>query len=192
METTSVSRIWWRVGRGLFASLVLRDALTSSGCLGYSSSCRWSACCCYANENISKLPEKAVVCQARVLYLFAEQCYRVMNRPWKYDAISNLWEDAFSNFISHSWYCPFSTFSLHRLPITCLYFIIYIPPHVCFGAVYQFNQFAHREKEEGLVGREEGRREAAQSASSPHPHSNASLLGSHHQPRRQVSAITVN
>lgn len=61
--------------------LVLRDALACSGCLGYSSSCRWSACCCYANETVSKLPEAAVVCQARALYLFAEPCHWVTNGP---------------------------------------------------------------------------------------------------------------
>lgn len=111
---------------------------------------------------------------------------------WKCDAINNLWDDAVSNGISHSRCCPFSTFPLLSLPVICSYFIIYISSHIYFGAVYQFNQPAHREEEEALVGSGEGRREGPQSASSPHPHSNASLLGSHHQPRRQVSAITVN
>lgn len=55
---------------------------------------------------------------------------------------------------------PFQPF----LSITGSYFIIYIPSHMYFGAVYQFNQLAHREKEEGLLGRGEGRREGTQSA----------------------------
>lgn len=51
--------------RALFEPLVLRDALASSGCLGYHTSGQHAV----ANENISQLPEAAVVCQARVLYL---------------------------------------------------------------------------------------------------------------------------
>lgn len=140
--------------RALFVPLVLRDAPASSGCLGYSSSCRWSACCCYANENISKLPEAAVVCRARVLYLFAEQRYRVTTGPeltWKYDAINNLRDDAFSNFISHSRCCSFSTFSLLHLPNTSLFISL-----LTFGAVYLFNQLSHTQREGRRAGWERG------------------------------------
>lgn len=63
--------------RALFEPLVLRDALASSGCLGYHTSGQHAV----ANENISQLPEAAVVCQARVFYLYCKYCYRVMNGP---------------------------------------------------------------------------------------------------------------
>lgn len=54
--------------RALFEPLVLRDALASSGCLGYYTSGQQAV----ANEKISKVPEAAVVCQARVLYLYCK------------------------------------------------------------------------------------------------------------------------
>lgn len=140
------------------------------------------------------LPKAAVVCQARVLYSF-ENCYGVLNRPKPLPGNTMqliIYEMMpFLNSFLMPDAVPFNLFvppSPHYL--LTLYYLY--PPRIYFGAVYQFNQFAHREKEEGLAGREEGRREATQSASSPHPHSNASLLGSHLQPRRQVSAITVN
>lgn len=64
-----------------------------------------------------------------------------------------------------------SNLSLHHLPIACSCFIIYIPPRVYFGAVYQFNQFAHRGKEEGLAGMEEEEElEEEEEESLHHPH----------------------
>lgn len=94
--------------RALLMPLVHRDALAGSGCLGYDSSCRWSACCCYANENISKLPEAAVICLVQnnsktcVLFicrLMLQGHQRVRTFTWKCDAVNNLWDDAVSNGI---------------------------------------------------------------------------------------------
>lgn len=85
--------------RALLMPLVLRDALAGSGCLGYDHSCRWSACCCYANGNISKLPEAAVACLMQnnsktcVLFicrLMLQGHQRVGTFTWKCDAVNNL------------------------------------------------------------------------------------------------------
>lgn len=176
--------------RALFVPLVLRDAPASSGCLGYSSSCRWSACCCYANENISKLPEAAVVERVCCIYLQSNVTGSRLgpNLPGNTTQliICEMMPFLISFLILGA--VPFQPFLSSISPI----------PHYLYPSsrlvqfIYLISYLTHSEKEEGLVGREEGRREAAQSASSPHPHCNASLLGSHYQPRRQVSAITVN
>ncbi len=86
---------------------------------------------------------------------------------------------------------PLPSPPLLTLPFTRSNFIIYIPFSPSFGVVYQVNQLAWGEKEEDRRGVGEGRGDT-RSASFSHPCSNASLLGFQHQPRRRVSAITVN
>lgn len=51
--------------RALFEPLVLRDALASSGCLGYYTSGQHAV----ANENISQLPEAASVKLVCFIYI---------------------------------------------------------------------------------------------------------------------------
>lgn len=129
--------------RALFAPLVPIVGLASSGCLGYCIPCRWSARCCYANEDISKLRVAAVACQVYVCVLFTVWCHRVTGRPElltpNVAPINNLWNDTVSNGISQSQCCV--AFPTSHLPSWLFLLLaptsLFISPSLpLFGTVY--------------------------------------------------------